>query len=270
MDGAGSAFAYDIAKFKSESLTKNLRIKSVVFDIDVLIDSTSSQTTTTPIDRACLSNSPIAEPSGVSKLFSDVKSKYMNKVRERLGSSDDIPFSVDSKLGFLPSQGSIPTDGELLKRSKANVNPKVSSSRWLLKPGMGDVLDNIDRRTIQLIIIAKKSTKDFIVKQFQEQNSGIRFFEIIHLSKFTHPTSSIFADLEKRLMHPTTETLVVSSSDDILMSGKDNGNFTCRYRAENDLYGQVTTDYIATTATEIKDVVEDLNGIAFRDSVVKF
>lgn len=207
-DGAGSAFAYDIAKFKSESLTKNLRIKSVVFDIDVLIDSTSSQTTTTPIDRACLSNSPIAEPSGVSKLFSDVKSKYMNKVRERLGSSDDIPFSVDSKLGFLPSQGSIPTDGELLKRSKANVNPKVSSSRWLLKPGMGDVLgklfmsfpcffvihifnsiiffrlDNIDRRTIQLIIIAKKSTKDFIVKQFQEQNSGIRCVRI-HFTTFS-------------------------------------------------------------------------------------
>ena len=94
-------------------------------------------------------------------------------------------------------------------------------------------------------------------------------------------------------MHSTTETLVVSSSDDILTPCKVRGNFTCRYRyvsysinillyksikvsnhfikrAGNDLFGQVTTDYIATTPTEIKDVIEDLNGIAFRDSVVKF
>jgi len=175
-DGAGSAFAYDLAKFKSESLTKNLRIKSVIFDMEVLIDSSASVRAVSnaiPLEPV-VSSTAVSEPTAISKMFADVKSKYMNRVRDKLGgvSADNIPFQ-ETKKGFLPSQSSNATDGELLKHSKATVNPKAS--RWLLKPGMGDLLDNFDSRTLQIIIIARKCTKDGIIKQYLEQTAGIRY-----------------------------------------------------------------------------------------------
>ena len=45
--------------------------------------------------------------------------------------------------------------------------------------------------------------------------------------------------------------------------------YTCRWRGENDLFGQVVTDFIATSPMELQDSIEDLNGIAFRDSVIR-
>ena len=66
-----------------------------------------------------------------------------------------------------------------------------------------------------------------------------------------------------------SEILLISSSNSILKTAKHTGNFTCRFRGENDLYGDVVTDYTATSPIEVQDAIEDLNKIAFRDSVVR-
>jgi len=38
---------------------------------------------------------------------------------------------------------------------------------------------------------------------------------------------------------------------------------------KNDLFGQVLTDYTAQNPLEVQDAIEDLNGVALRNSAVK-
>jgi hypothetical protein len=62
------------------------------------------------------------------------------------------------------------------------------------------------------------------------------------------------------------QILLVTNDDIILASGKEVGLFTVKYRSPSGLFGQVTTDFMATSAIEIQDALEELNGVALRGS----
>jgi len=51
-----------------------------------------------------------------------------------------------------------------------------------------------------------------------------------------------------------------------LGAAKDLGFFTVKYRHPEGLYGQVSTDFMATSALEVQDALEELNGVALRSS----
>ena len=62
------------------------------------------------------------------------------------------------------------------------------------------------------------------------------------------------------------QVLMVTNDDMLLAAAKAAGFFTVKYRTPSGLYGQVTTDFNATSAVEIQDALEELNGVAMRGS----
>jgi hypothetical protein len=62
------------------------------------------------------------------------------------------------------------------------------------------------------------------------------------------------------------QIMLVTTDDALLWAAKDVGFFTVKYRGVQGLYGQVSTDFIATSALEVQDALEELNGVALRTS----
>lgn len=69
---------------------------------------------------------------------------------------------------------------------------------------------------------------------------------------------------------PSNQVFVVSGDEKILEIAKSRGYFTCRYRFPNSLYGQTATTFVASNPLEIQDAMEELNGVAFRNSAFQF
>jgi len=65
------------------------------------------------------------------------------------------------------------------------------------------------------------------------------------------------------------QILLVTSDDALLAGGKDLGFMTVKYRAPQGLYGTVSTDFSATSAIEVQDALESLNGVAMRGSAFR-
>jgi hypothetical protein len=62
------------------------------------------------------------------------------------------------------------------------------------------------------------------------------------------------------------QIMIITTDDAILNASKDLGFFTLKYREPQGLYGQCTTDFSATSAIEVQDALEELNGVALRSS----
>ena len=65
------------------------------------------------------------------------------------------------------------------------------------------------------------------------------------------------------------QILLVTSDDSLLAAGKEQGFMTVKYRAPQGLYGTVSTDFSATSAIEVQDALESLNGVAMRSSAFR-
>jgi hypothetical protein len=77
--------------------------------------------------------------------------------------------------GTIPSSGKIESDAELLYRAKkATALYTAPSHRWLLKQGMGNILDYIYHRTMKLYILANEKNQLESIKIFQQQLSDIK------------------------------------------------------------------------------------------------
>jgi len=66
------------------------------------------------------------------------------------------------------------------------------------------------------------------------------------------------------------QVLIVSTDDTLLKAAKEVGFFTLKYRPHKDsLFGQVATDFMATSSLEVQDAVEEMNGVGLRESAFK-
>lgn len=72
----------------------------------------------------------------------------------------------------------------------------------------------------------------------------------------------IAKSLESLHLDPTN-VLLVSDRDDYLRAAKDCGMVTCRIRPLNKPRGNISTDYSVPTVPEVKDVINEINGISF-------
>ena len=103
------------------------------------------------------------------------------------------------------------------------------------------------------------TSKPFVASQlsFQEKRG--------HISQAGAAMETILKAAAFRGCEPK-QVLMVTNDDMLLAAAKDAGFFTVKYRTPTGLYGQVTTDFNATSAVEIQDALEELNGVAMRGS----
>ena len=186
----------------------------------------------------------------------------------------DVKASDRKGKSFIPSENrSANSDYTMIQNSKTYFEGSKDgmkvTSRWLIKPGLGDILDSTHSRTIQLVLLARNDTKLALIEQLKEQLDNIEFASIIDADKYTQlSVPEMLAEVEGQLRLRSADMLIVSSSDKILEAAKNRQHHTCRYRGANDLFGQIVTDYTATSPLELQDCIEALNGISFRSSVI--
>ena len=295
---AGSANSYDLAKAKNiGTVNTNLKCKGIIFDINTLIDSStsapssssssssaSSTSLTSSFSQSSSPKSPLPPTSLVDKEpvtidgVSDIKAKYMEKLQQKLQgagvSSSHVTTSKSKSKSFIPTENRIAgSDYTMLKNSISYFENKEEAmqgkSRWLIKPGLGDILDSNHSRTVQLVILARKDTKNSLVEQLQGQLDNINFAAVIYSHDYIDASmEQILVGIESQLNLKSLDMLMVSSSDQILEAAKIRSYHTCRYRGADDLFGQIVTEYTATNPLELQDCIEALNGISFRSSVI--
>lgn len=244
------------------SFTQNSAIKGIIFDINVLIGDSNRKISEITKDSHSNNTIMLSKSNNISiesNPLANVQTKYMNKLKQRLGESTPLASFLS---GFEKE-----SDSKLLNRAKAIPMPTEmkNPTRWLLKQGFGDVLDYTQGRTIKLGLISQNEStnpKNEILQQLQEQLSSTNFLTSQHVTD----DEKLDEIIQKMGLHSHV-ILFVSCDDNLLQIAKSKMFQLCRYRPSNALFGHMITDYIATNPLELQDVIEERNGIAFRSSV---
>lgn len=224
-------------------VTKNLLVKAVVFEVDVLLN-TDSQVQSIPAVSAPTSTT-MPPKSSTDVDFRDAKAKYSEKMRMKLIKHD------------MTNPTANPIKASLVG----------SNTRYLLVDGMGNMLDNLYQRSMRLAVIGGKDTKTETLSHLSAQLADTK---LAYVRPPFEPESNS-AEWIKASLISMEETLklnkdilLVSGSDITLAIGRARGYHTCRYRPPGGLYGQVSTDFVAQDALEIRDAIHELTGVAIR------
>lgn len=264
------------------SLSKNLKLRGVIFSLEVLVGANKSvatgprdATTATPVSSGGAHNT--YDTSREIQGISTVVTKYGDKLRQRLGGA-----SLESVSGSGQAAQDRRAGGDakrLMASKKAVQQQEEGGGRWLLVEGMGNILDYTSFRTIPLCCFPLSSQTDALLKTFLSQVHETPWFYLGSVATATTaPAPTIdgsilaaqFVEMENKFISngiSPKQLLVVSSNEQFLALSKSRGFLTCRYRPLDSLYGQVSTDMVATNALEIQDCLEELNGVALRASV---
>lgn len=266
----------------SMSLNKNLRCRFVIFDLNVLIGDSVPEVMKPQQHSSISDSSKNEKPSNANVStttaplkkdipgISTVVSKYMDKIRHKVGGEGGAVIS-DYRGGGIGNKVQSPpvSTATLLAQTKASQQVK-EPSRWLLGEGMGDIVDFITNRTILLGIVPRKTTPKSVIETLKQQLKSTPFIIVDRFNERGEEMETFdsqLARMEKTYSYTPIQALIVSSTgaDDQLMTGKSRGYYTLKYNKNNSgTYGQITPDFLSTSAIEIQDALEELNKVAFR------
>lgn len=173
------------------------------------------------------------------------------------------------------------------------------ASRWLLKEGMGDVLDYTYNRTVKIAVMGGYDRSNVTIAQLRSQlnstqlsfvrshplgeesnnKQALQAWTQSHWNTALNKTNkqkeeeykqlweSNMVEMEVALNVKKAQVLFVSGDEAALVLARERGYYTCRYTGEEKRYGQITTDFKAEDPPQIKDSIDGLIGIALRHSV---
>ena len=274
-------------------VTKHLAIRAVLFDCHVLCSDAKLQkrTNLTNIDNNIkISDTMKVKDDKIDKNakdtakydkiegFSNVQSKYMEKLRNKIGSVGRAELVANSKKGIVEDTLNKSNDASLLNQARTSLNQSNNQNEqhdntsgsqealgWLLKPGMGAVVDYIKFRSIRLGLLmdgASSLVRNTLSSQLSAAYSSI---EEKKEDDEDYEEESVFNVLKQLGVSPE-KVLVISNRDNILAEAANLNAHTCRFRGKNDLHGKITTHFKVSSALEIQDCIDNISGIAFRKS----
>lgn len=253
----------------SYSFSQKLKIRGIIFDLNVLIGNRKPATIeqenirelSIKANEIVKDMNNLADRHGIDIPIAP-QAKYSKKLASKLGSTSSVASILSG------SKKEKESDGQIMSRLKASPAlsdiKSSSSSHWLLGPQFGDILDYIGGRTILLGIVAA-SNDDSLLQQLQRQLSEHRFLTAIHISESSYDTT--LTELSNKMTFQPKEIMLISSNDQMLEAARSTGLVSCRYRPVNSPAGKISCDFTATVPIEIQDAIESMNGIALRNSV---
>jgi hypothetical protein len=276
-------------------MTRNLKVKTIAFDLSVVIDAENGARSAAGeaplLKEGGKAVSPVSSSSGATVPPMTAQAAMKNNNHSNTKTDTKDPFAG---LAGVPIDPKLKYADKLKMKLAKNVSGKVnqfgptgleaalhgSASRWLLAEGMGDVLDYIFNRSVRLAAIgAAVEYQPHTVQQLTTQLKSTKFAYIrpsINPNPYLNskvPVEDIqkhivqtFEEMEDKLQVKKTEVLVVSPEELVLAVAHQRGYYTCRFRQAGRMSGQVSTDFTANNAVEVKDAVDDLIGVALRSS----
>jgi len=176
--------------------------------------------------------------------------------------------------------------------SSSSTNPgNKPESKWLATSGTGSLFTYLSQRSMRIALLPlpdrmlnaeREELRERMINltvQLPEVDFHLLVTGLIDQSKISgvvadhnnitdqsyDPESpeAVIKYVSDKVEIPPLATLVVSDRDDYLRVAKENKMFTCRVRKKNSPTGNVTTNYNVEKLVEIKDVINDINGISF-------
>ena len=242
---------------RNMNIISGLKIRAVMFDINILVNNIKSD----GIPETIIPKKKYEHVKDVKEIdgISTVQSKYVNKVKSKLGGI--------SLLETVANLQNIQSDAQMLNNAKLLKQPSEATkpSRWLLKEGFGDIIDYINNRNIKIILLPIESDLDNSFKtisHLKQQLSDINF-QVLDKSL---DINKKFDDIELKLGLKSNNIMIVSTIPNYLQLAKSKGYYTCKYINNDSNTFYSTEDYKATKPIEIQDAIEDIIGVSYNKS----
>lgn len=276
-------------------MTKNLRIKAVAFDLSVILNPDGQKLDLSPSSSSFISHDDL--DAGASRRKNPVTQEAPPSARLITSKAVDNTPAAQSKSSDSLLQPRVVVDykqkyAEKLAMKTAKAAQKSSfagnvintATRWLLKEGMGDVLDYTHHRTVKLAALGGPERSTSTIHSLASQLNSTKFSHVracfddhelaaqtIRLSQNPEDRKAwltkTMIEMEERLDVSRAQVLLISGDEMMLSLARDRGYYTCRYTGDTKRFGQITTDFRAEKALEVKDAIDSLIGIALRSSV---
>lgn len=206
-------------------VNRNLRVRGIIFDIDVLTFELKQPKEDRAVPEVTVEKKVEYDKSKDIVNVTTVQTKYMNKIRSKLGTLPPKTLGDTTKI----------SDGNILTTLKGlTSNQSNKPSRWLLSSGMGDLLDYSSNRTIKLSLIGHKDKAEpnNLSDQLQQQlTPEIRFVGVVNADlELADSLSNYCETLENAMKLLPNTLLLVSGRDDLLACAKQRGYYTCKFR----------------------------------------
>lgn len=271
-------------------VNKNLKLRAIAIDINVLIgnefDSHVKKDAKVMLKEKEMSflagmRSKAKEENLTRNVYdlkdeihgiSDIQTKYMKKISMKVGGGgiEGLVNAMDSAA----NRGSNKGDAAMLKESKTNqINQNaqiVKPSKWLIQYGFGDTLDYANQRSMQLLLLARRTTPSHVVEALLSQLAGTKLDVIVDDGEQSIETK-MRAQMQTGLGMKASEILVVSALDEYLAAAQNCQYYTCRFRGPGAEYSSSQhTHYSASNSIEIQDIIDELNKVSFRSGAFSF
>eukprot|EP00980_Cylindrotheca_fusiformis_P019148 scaffold6486_cov96-Cylindrotheca_fusiformis.AAC.12 len=224
--------------------------------------STTQQPSTNPPPRNDWKSSSAAHE--------DVRAKYAKKLKGGLTGIQSVKSQVEESLAKSGDAA-----GHLAAREMAMNTAAGSPTKWMAMTGTGVLLSYLTHRSIKIALLPNPTKLNNVEQREHQQDAmealkrqlkGIVIDCIVDLKE--EDSGNLQTSIEKNLIHPLdvhpNATLLVTDRDDYLKAAKDAGMLTCRIqKKKNARRGNITAHYNTPSIPDVKEVVNEINGISF-------
>jgi hypothetical protein len=232
------------------------------------------------------------KPTGSNPLLdNDVRSRYADKLKKvgiggGIQAVDHAKSQVEDTLqrgdaaGHLVAR-QVAIDQDIDNRL-AGAGGSKKGSKWMAAAGVGRLLSYLTHRSISIALLpASPATSvgmddDEICPQeesMQDLAHQLKKDVIVDIivPRTKEDTEDSYMASKRSLQKNVLDVLgiqpkkvlLVTNKDFYLKAGRDLGMLTCRLQPKNSRRGNITTHYTVPSAVEVRDVVDEINGISF-------
>jgi hypothetical protein len=150
----------------------------------------------------------------------------------------------------------------------------AATAKWMAQTGTGRLLQYLTRRSIKIVLVPsqltlteEESTEGDDMRALRRQLQDVVFDALIVPDPGSHPTPDAALRQAVRVLGRESESpstaLLVSSREEHLRAAKSRGWVTCRIRPKNAPRGNVSTHYMVEAVPDVRQVVDEINGISY-------
>jgi hypothetical protein len=192
--------------------------------------------------------------------YSDIRSKYAAKLSKKIeGGMAGVALA---KHETETNKGD--AAGHMAYRKIAAAEPVAR--RWMAMTGTGHLLQFLTQRSTKIALLPRPVEEIDLDEGERMEDMKKQLFDVgfdLLLKDGTFGAKMLIAKSLESLHLDPTNVLIVSDRDDYLRAAKDCGMVTCRIRPLNAPRGNISTHYSVPNVPEVKDVVNEINGISF-------
>jgi hypothetical protein len=159
----------------------------------------------------------------------------------------------------------------------AGGSSSAAATKWMARTGTGRLLQYLTQRSIRIALIpskpdVKSTSEGTDMTALQRQLHDVVFDALVPPDPEARSTADDILSHAFRLLgrdggsaqpQNPSMALLVSSREDYLREAKERGWMTCRVRPKNAPRGNVSTNYMVESVPDVRQVVDEINGISY-------